>query len=104
MEKGRYFVYRPFFVYVEVDTRMEYRTIAAPVSASFVEKKSEFIAQLFRYARRKMLWKPLKMSANNTAERGTMSTLICCGKVTLPAILTTANRRALPACRFWTCC
>ena len=26
---------------------MEYRTIAAPVSASFVEKKSEFIAQLF---------------------------------------------------------
>ena len=26
---------------------MEYRTIAAPVSASFVEKKSEFIAHLF---------------------------------------------------------
>ena len=45
--KGTVFCLPSFFVYVEVDARMEYRTIAAPVSASFVEKKSEFIAHLF---------------------------------------------------------
>ena len=83
---------------------MEYRTIAAPVSASFVEKNRSSSHSFFRHAPRKRLWKQLKKCASSIAVQDIMSMLTCCVTEMPHAILMTVSRRELPECRSWMCC
>ena len=81
----------------------EYRTIAAPATASFVEKKSEFIAYLALSAQRGS-----GFSYRNRAEEPspcqTQRIRLSAAEGNASLLPMTANHRALPACQFWTSC
>ena len=76
------------------DTIMqEYTTIRARATGEIVEKRSRFIGEIFPVQSEE---EALRFLAQVKAQHR-------CGKATLPAILTTANRRAQGAFQFCKC-
>ena len=78
----------------------EYRTIATSNSASYIEKKSEFIAQLMPVQTNDeaMAFIEEVRRQNRKARHHVYATV--CEKITSRAILMMANRRVQPGCRF----
>lgn len=83
---------------------MEYRTIAAPVSASFVEKKSEFIAQLFPVRTQEDAVEAIEnvRKQHRRARHNVYAYLLREGNASRYS--DDGEPQGTAACRFWTCC